>query len=208
MRKSFKILTTLIITLISSTCWSETISINDLVKIEDHYHHKLSGNLFTGSVSGRHSGEILKGKKVGRWVEYNVISEVTDIGNYLDGLREGEWKQFFEPNDQLSRIAHFKNGRLDGPMEKYHVNGNLISRVTFQRECLAGLGEFFYPNGNIKSRGQYKNLEMDCLSLKSRGEYEGIILFHNGKKDGQWSYYSVLGELEKLEVWEDGVQLK
>ena len=69
-------------------------------------------------------------------------------------------------------------------------------------------GEFFYPNGNIKSQGQYKKLEVDCLSLETGGEFEGIILFHNGKKDGQWSYYSVLGELEKLEVWEDGVQLK
>ena len=58
----------LFLSLISTPCFSETIS--ELVKRDGLYYEKLSKTPFTGKVTGKEQGKIKDGKKEGEWVGY------------------------------------------------------------------------------------------------------------------------------------------
>jgi antitoxin component YwqK of YwqJK toxin-antitoxin module len=49
-------------------------------------------------------------------------------GSYKDGKRDGPWERYYE-NGQLEKKGSYKDGELDGLYERYYENGQLESRV-------------------------------------------------------------------------------
>ena len=56
---------TLFLLIFCTPSWSETLTMDDLVKRNDLYYKKFTNDPFTGEISGIESGSLKKGKKNG-----------------------------------------------------------------------------------------------------------------------------------------------
>ena len=93
------ILSAIILLILPIQAWSETLTMDDLVRKDDFLYYKKSTNVpFTGEISGKEIGKFKDGKKDGKWLIYND-----------DGLL-------------LSKV-NYKNGQYNGILETYDGNG-------------------------------------------------------------------------------------
>jgi len=84
----------LVILLIPSLSFGETVNLEDLVLRGDTHFKKLTGIPFTGDVTGKRKGKLKDGKKEGRWVTYHDNGQIASEGAYEDGKREGPWTYY------------------------------------------------------------------------------------------------------------------
>ena len=68
-------------------------------------------------------------------------------GKIIDGKREGIWTTYSEKGNLLRKL-HYKNGNLEFS-EDYHENGNLKSRGYYKNFEPAGLWESFDEDGKL-----------------------------------------------------------
>ena len=73
------------------------------------YYKKSSDKPFTGKVSGKENGEIIKGQKEGIWEEYYWDGQLRSKINYKDGKQEGLW-EYFNKDGSLNKTETWKNG--------------------------------------------------------------------------------------------------
>ena len=104
----------LILSLLSSPSWSETI--DELVERDGKYYLKFTDSPFTGKISGRLNGKIKNGERTGTWTYYHSNGQLN-------------WKHFY------------KNGKLGGSTTSYHNNGNVLSKGNYEGGKKNGLLE-------------------------------------------------------------------
>jgi antitoxin component YwqK of YwqJK toxin-antitoxin module len=103
-------------------------------------------------------GALINDKKFGLWIFYNEDSSVSSeylyyndslhgkyigyfeaggdtliIGNYVNGLEEGEWRSFYG-NNLLAKKAYYKRGKKVGVWEYYKEDGRLYKKVSYNGE--------------------------------------------------------------------------
>ena len=84
------LLTILVISLLSSPSWSETI--DDLVERNGLYYQNFTDVPFTGKITGGEQGSVKNGEKEGVWVEYNRDGTVNkeDTGTHKDDVKNSD----------------------------------------------------------------------------------------------------------------------
>lgn len=80
-------------------------------------------------------------------------------GNYNQGAKEGEWKQYFESGN-LHIHCFYKNDWMDGPYKRFHENGTLASKGNLVEEEQHGEWNYFDEDGNHTEVKFYKNGEL------------------------------------------------
>ena len=147
-------------------------------------------------------GEFLKGKKNGKWKEYDDYGNIISIEEYSNGkkiLKEKEIKEGFvyqyNNKHQLEYEGEFLNGKRNGKGKEYSNNA-----IIFEGEYLNGLkngiGKEYYSNGKIKYNGEYyygmkwNGFGYDCNDniiyelVKGKGylkEYNHYLIDNSGK---------------------------
>jgi antitoxin component YwqK of YwqJK toxin-antitoxin module len=123
-----------------------------------------------------------------------VISEKI---NYKDGMKNGK-EEIFYPNGKLSKITYYKDNQMVGELNSFHENGEV-------HEVGLSNGDYvsYYNDGEIKSKGQFVNGEMEgkfifynhltYKELSERIEFERN--YKNGKKEGKEFIYNTKGDL-------------
>jgi len=106
-------------------------------------------------------------------------------GNYQDGLREGEWRSFYENADDLEKNI-YKHGKLNGLYEAWYENGVLQVSGNFINDKREGEWIWYSENGNITS----------------------IANFINGKKEGTQKFWNNFNTLLKEEIYKNGELVK
>ena len=125
------ILSAIILLILPIQAWSETLTMDDLVRKDDFLYYKKSTNVpFTGEISGKESGKLKNGEKDGKWLIYNNDGQLLSKVNYKNGLYSGIVETYHE-NGQLYTKGNFKDGRPDGLMETYRESGALFSKENF-----------------------------------------------------------------------------
>ncbi|MEM8866129.1 MAG: toxin-antitoxin system YwqK family antitoxin [Planctomycetota bacterium] len=75
--------------------------------------------------------EYAAGKRVGTWMIYGETGEqLIREENYVDGLPEGVWKQWY-PSGQLWRETTFKAGKRDGKAREWNADGTPRAEAEF-----------------------------------------------------------------------------
>jgi len=121
-----KTLTTILfLSLLSSPCWSETIT--DVVKRDGIYYKKYSDVPFSGKITGSFKGLIKNGMREGAWFRYYSNGQLDFKGNYKNGKEEGAWVLYWK-NGQLSSKGNYKNGKKDGLYIFYSKDGSLVKK--------------------------------------------------------------------------------
>ena len=77
----------------------------------------------------------------------------------------------FLPNDttRVQLSANLKYGKMDGPLERYHDNGQLSQKSNYVAGEWHGLFEDYYSNGPLAYKGTFNMVER-CGEWFSAGE--------------------------------------
>ena len=90
-----------------------------------------------------------------RRIVYHNNGNVEIIGNYKNGEREGEWKDYYE-NGKLAIIDNYKNGKREGEWKFYHENGKLGGIGNYKNGKQEGEWKYYHENGKLASIGNIK----------------------------------------------------
>ena len=82
--------------------------------------------------------------------------------NYKDGKKDG-LIEYYRLNGQLLAKGNHNDKGLDGPCEFYYDDGQLEYRINYKDGKKDGLWEEYYKNGQLKSRKNYIDNREDGL---------------------------------------------
>jgi hypothetical protein len=130
-------------------------------------------------------GNLVNGKRDGRWTWYDQYNEWTKYGNYINGLREGLWIEG-QTNSYDFTQMHYKNDVLDGKYTVTEYAGPYLSQeIQYQKNEL---------NEMIKlaKLGVNQDLVNDLTKQLEAIDYPKITFegyYVNGKRDGYWKVF-------------------
>ncbi len=123
-----------------------------------------------------------KGLEDGFLHEYTKEGKVITEGEFIDGLKEGEW--FYEVGDH-KEIGNYKDDLKTGVWKYYYViNGKLNFEGNFREGEPDGKHKFYYENGKLM-REEIYNVGIKSDSWKSYNELGELVLtifFKEGKE--------------------------
>ena len=96
--------------LFTSVGWGKDISWYDLEERNGLYYEKSKNILFTGEITGKEHGKIIKGKREGEWLEYWDNGQLYSRKKYIGGKYNGEYFSYYE-SGQLNVNVNYKDGK-------------------------------------------------------------------------------------------------
>jgi len=159
---------------------------NDLIKMDNGlYTEKFSDEPISGKVFGYfgefkplkkvYIGNLLNGKKEGKWTEWDEYGKKISEWNYIDGLRNGQGTS--TSPDGRKYVGEYKDGKRDGQGTYTSPDGEKYVG-DWKDGKQNGQGTFTYANGSIYI-GEWKDNKFDGL---------GVFFPINGEKEpGSWS---------------------
>ena len=115
-----------------------SIQIDEIVKRDDIFYRKFSNIPFSGHIESYHPngqlkivGDLLDGKKVGKWIEYYLTGIKKSKGQFANGKKDGPWVYYFL-NANIKEKQYFIDGHKDGLWEKFDVHGTVVQTESYQ----------------------------------------------------------------------------
>lgn len=119
----------------------------------------------------------------GEMIEYASDSTVLAQGSYVDGNKEGFWKEnvhgYRDEGEYLDDVR-------EGYWKSYYPNNNLYFEGKFVDDYADGIQIWYYENGNVKEKGS----------------------FSMGLKNGEWRYFDEDGKLFMTVEYSYGIEIK
>ena len=132
------------------------------------------------------------------------INPIRAKGDYVHGLKEGEW-HFFYANGQLHYKDRFKKDRriLEGSYTFYFPNGGLKNVISYLNGKPHGKWVYYHENGKIKSELDYKEGEEHGLFQiwYDNGQLMRKENFINGKRKGLMELFDRNGQLRQQKTY-------
>ena len=126
------------------------------------------------------------------WISYYDGGELDEIGEYINGLKDGKWGRF-HVGGSLKQEEIYKLGKLIEVSDFYLSDGNVFKNESFDN----GNGELFdyYEDGNIFSIAKYKNGLLNGMysEYHTNGKISQSGMYKNGEKSGTWNEYNRRG---------------
>jgi antitoxin component YwqK of YwqJK toxin-antitoxin module len=120
---------------------------------------------------------------VGFWSEHRYDAQLRP---------HGPWRAYYPgPPQKLASREHFRHGRFVGSSRFYTPEGTLERQEKYLRRSY-GLSRisYYHPNGRVLRTGQARIV----------AEPDGAHFYWFG----EWQVFSVAGQLEKVEFYENG----
>ena len=146
MKKLTAIILIFFLSLLSSPSWSETLTMDDLVKRNDLFYKKFTDVPFTGKITGKSQGSFKDGKAEGEWVYYGDNGNLNQKGKYKDGLRVGEWVMYWDSGQLMSK-GEYKNGLRVGEWVNFFIDGQLWFKGEWKNGKKVGEWVYYYTDG-------------------------------------------------------------
>lgn len=108
----------------------------------------------------------------------------------LDGRMNGPYEMYHK-NGQFFLKGSYSNGVEDGPFEWYYRDGQLWSKGSYANGEYDGPIEFYYENGQLQMKGSYVNGVKDGPRVwyRENGQLKVKRSFSNGERCGEWIEY-------------------
>ena len=144
------------------------------------------------------------------------------IGDMLEGVMNGHTLidgHFFSPDSTVAIAATYYNGRPDGIRRDFDSTGKITNGYLFEDGWLRyegitdlnglrqGLWKEYYPTGELRSQGKYKNSKpvgqwkffFPDKTVEIVGDYN-----QKGQKHGEWVWFYPSGDTMTVSYYEDG----
>lgn len=141
----------------------------------------------------------------GFWIYYYENGRIREQGSYDCGEKIGTWIRFYE-NGSIKQVANYKKPYSDSFVRQFGSSLNL------RRIKSMNHGQFieYYEDGQIKTSGQFEILhlksnvdslvKMDTETYENEYEkIEGEFWLPRSIKTGTWKYYSINGQIQRIE---------
>lgn len=139
--------------------------------------------------------------------QWYVSNYVVDFGTYHYGKLHGKAVSYNPYNGSIYNIANYEYGILKDSFFFFHDNGQLREVGYYKENQRIGVWKEYHENGSIAAVGEYlgKSKLIDVTKQYIDVEVRTKIDFNY--KKGRWDYYSMKGELIKVEVYDDNGEL-
>ncbi len=117
---------------------------------------------------------------------------LTNVGNYKNGLRDGEWQFFYA-----------KKGVVQDKV------GGICAIINYKNGLLDGMATIYYPNGERCLQTNFRDgfLDGTYISKTEEGFIQREGLFKKHLKNGLWrNYHYKSHQIASIEFYENGVQ--
>ena len=125
-----------------------------------------------------------KGREDGRSIEYSEEGGIINNGNYVDGLRTGDW--FITIGDHEEKGEYIDDDK-NGKWKSFYLKTN---NIYFEGEYSQGVALkkhiYYYPNGMKKIEGKHTG----------------------GERHGDWKFYNKDGTIKLVIKYTKGVETK
>jgi antitoxin component YwqK of YwqJK toxin-antitoxin module len=117
------------------------------------------------------------------------------IGDIIDGKKQGKW-QFYTKEDNLLESGEFFNDNRQGEWKIYDANGN-VSAIVYYEDNSAIYYKSMYANGITNSEGKLENGNKTgpWTTYYPTGAVKEIIQYENNEKNGLYRYFEADGML-------------
>lgn len=95
------------------------------------------------NVSGAKSVHIRNGK----YKEFNKHAVLIAEGFYLNNVKHGEWREYYDYSGSTMIVEHYQNGVNHGRFASYHPNGQLMSEGNYSHGKREGYFRVFDETG-------------------------------------------------------------
>ena len=151
------------------------VNVRNLVEYGGKYFKENDDAPFNGIVfdlSKKSGKKILEyrmrdGQKYGIYKEWNDDGDLLKEGYYKSGLMSKKWKFYFE------------NGKIKGSGQYFEGDGSNLGDTGIPKNGRTNMWEFWYENGQKSQKVNYKNGQLNGLSL---------YWYENGNKDFESTY--------------------
>jgi antitoxin component YwqK of YwqJK toxin-antitoxin module len=160
-------------------------------------------------------GMMKNGKPDGYWKTYYMTGVLKSEGNRKNHLLDSTWIFYNNVGDTVKKINYIL-GKKTGYMLSYNTDrnadleyiGNIVSRELYINDKKEGTSYYFYKNGKLKSKVDYRNNQSNGIALEydESGKIITILNYNkgtlverekinrideNGLKQGTWKdFYS------------------
>ena len=114
-------------------------------------------------------------------------------------------KNLFNPG----KINILKKGILNGPISVYYPNGKIQSKQFFINNRKAGIWQYFYENGKLKTEIVYNIMSNEEEGIMKNYDEKGIIISEgkiiNDNMAGVWNHYDEKGRKNYTYNFEKGI---
>lgn len=141
------------------------------IKTFDEGSDTIAVQFFTDTGLLESEGKMIGKDRIGKWYYYHKDGKNKMIEeNYGNAKLNGEYKIFYV-NGKLTKLAHYKDGLLEGNSKKYSQEGVLIEDLNYVKNVLNGPAAFYEMNGYLKQKGVYKDdLKVGVWEFYTDGE--------------------------------------
>ncbi len=146
----------------------------------------------------KESYKLMNGLKNGLFEERTANGEVSVVGYFNSGRKEGAW-EFFDYFGHLEKKIVYKNDSLDGEYVVYNKDKTVNTFGLYKNGQKTGKWEWNFQNGTPEIKGEF---EEDLQNGKwtyfyNSGEISYVANFEKNKKVGEWTYYFKNGAIER-----------
>jgi len=123
-----------------------------------------------------------------------------------DALLDTVSLRFYMSKNSSNPSVFDEHGYRDGLWEVYYSNGQLASKGSYRNGIREGLFESFYENGQVKAKISYRDglIEGSSESFYSNGKPSSKGMCLGNHLHGNWETYFPNGKLESRATFENG----
>lgn len=191
--------------------WEKKYPESDQVRYRGEFNHGIpTGTFFYYYENGAKSSEIThNGEGISEAKFFHENGVIMGEGKYVNQKKHGEWR-YYDNQAILSTIEPNVNGKIDGTLQVFHLNGKLAAEINYVDGLKTGPFKEFAPNGTVIIQGTYVD---NTFAGEYKQFYDDGTLYISGQyraavKDGLWKYFHTDGRLKVQQVYEKGKLVK
>jgi antitoxin component YwqK of YwqJK toxin-antitoxin module len=130
------------------------------------------------------------GQLEGVWTSYRQNGQQYETGGFKEGKKTGEWKVYHPLMSRVEIRSNYVDGLLDGEFRQYDLAGDLTLKTSYTRGQLDGEWTK-YDMGVVIEEGFFKEGKRDSTwSYFEFGSFPSIREYYDeGERTGTWSTY-------------------
>lgn len=135
--------------------------------VEQFFDGQLEGQFYEFNDDGETmiEGEYVNGLREGEWLI--IVNNYIEKGSFLENVKDGVWRYYYS-EDSLYYIGHYIDGSPDGEHIWYHRNGNEKEKGKYVMGIRDGIWRYYSEEGKLLLRIKYNygvEIEYDAVRL-------------------------------------------
>ncbi|MFT5969560.1 MAG: antitoxin component YwqK of YwqJK toxin-antitoxin module [Flavobacteriales bacterium] len=145
------------------------------------------------------------GLRQGEWKSYYEKGALKSKGNYQADKKMDKW-YFFFIDSTLEQVGSYKNDFPDGSWKWYFQGQILQKEERYRNGLLSGNSVEYDSFGNVLAKGSYIEGQKDGRWIYELNDHKEVGRYKDGLMTGEWNYFYEGGYLQFNGSYIDGIK--